>query len=128
MTKNHKIAKGFTLVELIVVIIIIAVLVAVAIPGVNGFMESARRSRIRSEHRTLVYAVQTFIGVNEKSPQSLDDLKPYVQKNKEDYEKNLAQDKGQVAHKIIGTRLESTFTHSITGASQVFSYDFENNY
>ena len=54
--------KGFTLVELIVVIIIIAIIAAVAIPAITGFQDNARKSRIQSEHRELVSAVQSFIG------------------------------------------------------------------
>ena len=54
--------KGFTLVELIVVIIIIAVLAAVAIPAITGFQDSARKSRIETEHRQLVSAVQSYLG------------------------------------------------------------------
>ncbi|MBZ2082218.1 prepilin-type N-terminal cleavage/methylation domain-containing protein, partial [Streptococcus sanguinis] len=74
--------KGFTLVELIVVIIIIAVLAAVAIPAITGFQDSARKSRIETEHRQLVSAIQSYLGSqvdpeNATAP-TLDDLKPYI--------------------------------------------------
>ena len=54
--------KGFTLVELIVVIIIIAIIAAVAIPAITSFQDNARKSRIQSEHRELVSAIQSYIG------------------------------------------------------------------
>ncbi|WP_227969204.1 prepilin-type N-terminal cleavage/methylation domain-containing protein, partial [Streptococcus sanguinis] len=78
--------KGFTLVELIVVIIIIAVLAAVAIPAITGFQDSARKSRIETEHRQLVSAIQSYLGsqVDPENPAeapTLEKLRPYIAKN-----------------------------------------------
>ncbi|MBF1721167.1 prepilin-type N-terminal cleavage/methylation domain-containing protein [Streptococcus sp.] len=99
--------KGFTLVELIVVIIIIAIIAAVAIPAITGFQDNARKSRIQSEHRELVSAVQSFIG-SQDDPEnakltSLNQLAPYISKNAKqdnDLASALAKNGTSSAHKI----------------------------
>ena len=108
--------KGFTLVELIVVIIIIAIIAAVAIPAITGFQDNARKSRIQSEHRELVSAVQSFIG-SQDDPEnakltSLNQLAPYISKNAKqdnDLASALAKNDKNPAHKIDGGKLVSEF-------------------
>ena len=108
--------KGFTLVELIVVIIIIAIIAAVAIPAITGFQDNARKSRIQSEHRELVSAVQSFIGSQDDpenaSLTSLHQLAPYISKNakqESDLASALAKNDKNPAHKIDGGQLVSEF-------------------
>ena len=108
--------KGFTLVELIVVIIIIAIIAAVAIPAITSFQDNARRSRIQSEHRELVSAVQSFIGSQDDpenaSLTSLNQLAPYISKNakqESDLASALAKNDKNPAHKIDGGKLVSEF-------------------
>ena len=126
--------KGFTLVELIVVIIIIAVLAAVAIPAITGFQDSARKSRIETEHRQLVSAVQSYLGSqvdpeNAAAP-SLEDLKPYLSKNSQGsakVEDILAKDGNTVAHKIVNNTLVSTYTPKGGGQAKHWTYDWKKN-
>ena len=126
--------KGFTLVELIVVIIIIAVLAAVAIPAITGFQDSARKSRIETEHRQLVSAVQSYLGSqvdpeNAAAP-SLEDLKPYLSKNSQGsakVEDILAKDGNTVAHKIVNNTLVSTYTPKSGGKAKTWTYDWKEN-
>ena len=108
--------KGFTLVELIVVIIIIAIIAAVAIPAITGFQDNARKSRIQSEHRELVSAVQSFIGSQDDpenaSLTSLNQLAPYISKNakqESDLASALAKNDKNPAHKIANGKLVSEF-------------------
>lgn len=59
-SKKMKNKKGFTLVELIVVIVIIGILAAVIIPRISGFTTSATDRAIQAEHRTIVSAIQMW--------------------------------------------------------------------
>jgi hypothetical protein len=112
--------KGFTLVELIVVIIIIAIIAAVAIPAITSFQDNARKSRIQSEHRELVSAIQSYIGAQDDPSNpgeiTLEKLAPYISKNAtKDSTKiadALAKNDNATAHVISGTKLTSTFIPS----------------
>ncbi len=69
--KNTK--RGFTLVELIVVLVILAVLAALLIPALTGYIDKARKSQVVAETRMLTQAVQTemstLYGSNEYAKQ-----------------------------------------------------------
>ena len=113
-------SKGFTLVELIVVIIIIAIIAAVAVPALTSFQDNARKSRIQSEHRELVSAIQSYIGAQDDPSNpgeiTLEKLAPYISKNAtKDSTKiadALAKNDNATAHVISGTKLTSTFIPS----------------
>lgn len=51
--------KGFTLVELIVVLVILAILAALLIPTLTGYIDKANKEKVVSETRMVVMAVQT---------------------------------------------------------------------
>lgn len=55
--KNTK--RGFTLVELIVVLVILAILAALLIPALTGYIDKARKNQVVAETRMLTQAVQT---------------------------------------------------------------------
>jgi type IV pilus assembly protein PilA len=57
MKKFHKNEKGFTLVELMVVVVIIGILVAIAIPIYNTVQTNAANRAFEATHRTLVGAL-----------------------------------------------------------------------
>lgn len=69
--KNTK--RGFTLVELIVVLVILAILAALLIPALTGYIDKARKSEVVAETRMLTQAVQTemstLYGSNEYAEQ-----------------------------------------------------------
>ncbi len=56
--KNSK--KGFTLVELIVVLVILAILAALLIPALTGYIDKAKEKQIIAETRQVVMAAQTL--------------------------------------------------------------------
>lgn len=55
MKKNQ---KGFTLVEVIVVLVILAIMAAILIPSLIGYIDKAKENTIVSETRSIVTAVQ----------------------------------------------------------------------
>ena len=57
--KNTK--RGFTLVELIVVLVILAILAALLIPALTGYIDKARKESIVAETRQVVMAAQTTV-------------------------------------------------------------------
>ena len=56
---KKKSKRGFTLVELIVVLVILAILAALLIPALTGYIDKARKSQVVAETRALTQAVQT---------------------------------------------------------------------
>ena len=58
LKENKK--KGFTLVELIVVLVILAILAALLIPALTGYIDRAKRKSIVAETRQAVMAAQTL--------------------------------------------------------------------
>lgn len=59
LKKNDK--KGFTLVELIVVLVILAILAALLIPALTGYIDKAKEKQITAETRQIVMAAQTLL-------------------------------------------------------------------
>ncbi len=59
--KKLKEKKGFTLVELIVVLVILAILAALLIPALTGYIDKAKEKQIIAETRQVVMAAQTLI-------------------------------------------------------------------
>lgn len=59
MFKKLKDKKGFTLVELIVVLVILAILAALLIPALTGYIDKANQEKVVAETRMVVMAVQT---------------------------------------------------------------------
>ncbi|WP_041643885.1 type II secretion system protein [Mahella australiensis] len=81
--KNRK-RRGFTLIELVVVIAILGILVAIAVPKLGGSREKAAISAHNANVRTLESAATMYIADNgnptsEKSDSGTGDIAAYVQ-------------------------------------------------
>lgn len=61
MFKKLKEKKGFTLVELIVVLVILAILAALLIPALTGYIDKAKNKSVIAETRQAVMAAQTLV-------------------------------------------------------------------
>lgn len=62
MKKNlRKNKKGFTLVEIIVVLLIIGILLAITIPSIMGYVGKARNAQYEAEARNGYVAAQTIV-------------------------------------------------------------------
>jgi general secretion pathway protein G len=72
--RTRKFARGFTLVELMVVMLIIAVLAAIAIPAYVASIRAAREAVLREDLHVLRDAIDAYTNDKNKAPQALDDL------------------------------------------------------
>lgn len=67
-------AKGFTLVELLVVLAIIATLLSLAAPRYTGSVDKAKEAVLRENLATLRGSIDKFYGDTGKYPAALEDL------------------------------------------------------
>jgi general secretion pathway protein G len=67
-------ARGFTLLELMMVIFIIMLLASIAMPVYNQAIVQARESVLRSNLSTIRSVISQYTLDKQKAPQSLDDL------------------------------------------------------
>ncbi|MBC8531057.1 prepilin-type N-terminal cleavage/methylation domain-containing protein [Gehongia tenuis] len=56
--------KGFTLVEVIVVLVILAILAAILVPSMVGWIDKAQKKTAVVEGRTILVAAQTIVSEN----------------------------------------------------------------
>lgn len=62
LIKIKKDQKGFTLVEVIVVLVILAIMAAILIPSLIGYIDKAREQEVVSQTRMIVNALKAEVG------------------------------------------------------------------
>ena len=72
LRKKH--SRGFTLIELMIVISLILILVSVAVPNYRASIVHARESVLRQNLFTLRSVISQYTLDKQKAPQALDDL------------------------------------------------------
>lgn len=80
---NKRGGRGFTIVELLIVIVVIAILAAITIVAYNGFINRAYYNRAHSELSSLAKAIQIFNIANERYPNDVNrgipaEITPYI--------------------------------------------------
>lgn len=68
--------RGFTLIEMVIVISMILVLLAIALPMYNAAILRTKEARLHSDIATINKAIQEYSLDKKHAPQSLDDLVP----------------------------------------------------
>jgi general secretion pathway protein G len=68
-------SRGFTLIELMIVISLILILIAIAVPVYNRSILKAKESTLKQDLFTLRDVISQYTLDKQKAPQSLDDLK-----------------------------------------------------
>lgn len=67
-------SRGFTLIELIVVMMIIAILTAIAVPRFSSAVQHAKEASLKEDLHVMREAIAAYTMDKGKAPQSLDDL------------------------------------------------------
>ena len=78
--KLKKICRGFTLIELMVVMTIIALLISIAVPRYFQSVEQAKEATLKQSLSVMRVAIDKFYGDNDRYPSSISELvtKKYI--------------------------------------------------
>ena len=76
----QKISRGFTLIELMVVMTVIALLISIAVPRYFQSVEKAKEATLKQSLSVMRVAIDKFYGDNDRYPESIKELvtKKYI--------------------------------------------------
>ena len=87
MNKLKNNDKGFTLVELLIVIVILGILATVTVFAVRGITDQGQSNACEVEGRTLETAIESYYAQNQVDPPNVDALTPTYLKDLPDTNK-----------------------------------------
>ena len=71
---NTKLDKGFTLVELLIVIVILGILATVTVFAVRGITDRGQENACDVDQRTLETAIEAFYAQEQRDPVAIEEL------------------------------------------------------
>ena len=71
---DHPAERGFTLLELMIVMVVIGILAAIAIPTYTAAVKHSKEAVLREDLHVMRAAIDSYTVDKSKAPQSLDDL------------------------------------------------------
>lgn len=74
MVRRHNSSRGFTLIELMIVISLLLILMAIAVPIYNQSILRAKESVLKQDLFTMRQVIDQYTLDKQKAPQGLDDL------------------------------------------------------
>lgn len=119
--------KGFTLVEIIVVLVILAILAAATIPSMLGFVNDAKKKANSAEVRAVYLAMQSYVIEQFATSTNIETTKTAIQTalNNKDIDNTPDSVKNKLSGDASGTISEVTFDAGNTGIKS-FGYEFKN--
>lgn len=111
--------KGFTLVEIIVVLVIIAILAAISLPALTGYIKDANEKAAISEGRTVWVAMQTISSTMIGEGKTAAEIKDHF----EDANKGRQDVAELTGMKVDAVKGITSVTISASGTVDAFIYD-----
>lgn len=117
-------SKGFTLIELMVVIVILGLLLGVVVPNVFNALGGATKDTAKAQLKGIADAIDLFYLENRSLPKSLDELTQASPKTNEPFMKQIPVDpwKEQYEYKIVNARTRE-FTVASAGEDRQWGTD-----
>lgn len=131
MFAKVKSKKGFTLVELIVVLVILAILAALLIPALTGYIDKANKEKVVSETRMVVTAVQTVTSEVYGQLGAGSDFCSSTKVNTNDWLSALGKDGKYITEikklaEVFDSNPKATFNATATAQGKVLTLSYNN--
>ena len=118
---NRRNKKGFTLIEMIVVIAIIAILIALLVPSIIGFIRDSRETAGNAAAKNIFVAAQTYAARQYAQGQTVTDI---ALTDLSDYLNENTIPAGATANITIGTGDNAGVVIQVTYTDSTGSYGY----